>query len=578
MAIQIPIITSLEDAGIKAAKAAFNNFRQEVGNAEGAMGKFRAGSKVAFDAVKANAATFGIAAAGALVTFGAKAIAASQELALAADKMATATGLTTEEASRLMEVAGDLGIETSSVETTIGKMNQQLGKSPDLFEELGVQVAYASDGTVDANETFLNVVDRLKNIKDPAERAAVAAQLLGKGWRDMSQLINLGADDLRASLSSVSDAKTISPEEAERAKKFRDTMDDLKDSVEDLGLMLADVLVPILQKAADILTSDEAKQFFDDLGNGLGAIWRFGNDPVGHISDGVRDLASAAKDIPGDIWERNFGSEPQKQVAGLSSEMENFRRQEADTIDVSERLGLMERKKTEYLEEQQAVLAKKEYADKYIQNQRRIIEESNKTRDAILGIDAAWDRLVGNLTEQVALDQAEQQLADLEEAAAKAFASGSDSDLAKYNELAAQFVGTLANIAGGMGNISSREIEMRFKTSGNAAALDLARWLARGAEYANLSASQAIGEAGLSFSIPGRAMGGPVSAGGTYLVGERGPELLTLGSSAGYVTPNHELGGNTINITVTSADPNAVVAALQQYVRLNNRLPANAIG
>jgi len=552
MAIQIPIITSLEDAGIKAAKAAFNNFRQEVGNAEGAMGKFRAGSKVAFDAVKANAATFGIAAAGALVTFGAKAIAASQELALAADKMATATGLTTEEASRLMEVAGDLGIETSSVETTIGKMNQQLGKSPDLFEELGVQVAYASDGTVDANETFLNVVDRLKNIKDPAERAADAAQLLGKGWRDMSQLINLGADDLRASLSSVSDAKTISPAEAERAKKFRDTMNDLKDVVEDLGLMLADVLVPILQKAADILTSDEAKQFFDDLGDGLGAIWRFGNDPVGHISDGVRDLASAAKDIPGDIWERNFGSEPQKQVAGLSSEMENFRRQEADTIDVSERLGLMERKKTEYLEQQQAVLAKKEYADKYIQNQRRIIEESNKTRDAILGIDAAWDRLVGNLTEQVALDQAEQQLAELD--------------------------GTLANIAGGMGNISSREIEMRFKTSGNAAAVDLARWLARGAEYANLSASQAIGEAGLSFSIPGRAMGGPVSAGGTYLVGERGPELLTLGSSAGYVTPNHQLGGNTINITVTSADPNAVVAALQQYVRLNNRLPANAIG
>jgi len=31
-------------------------------------------------------------------------------------------------------------------------------------------------------------------------------------------------------------------------------------------------------------------------------------------------------------------------------------------------------------------------------------------------------------------------------------------------------------------------------------------------------------------------------------------------------------------VTVTSADPNAVVAALQQYVRLNNRLPANAIG
>jgi hypothetical protein len=36
-----------------------------------------------------------------------------------------------------------------------------------------------------------------------------------------------------------------------------------------------------------------------------------------------------------------------------------------------------------------------------------------------------------------------------------------------------------------------------------------------------------------------RAMGGPVSAGGLYLVGERGPELLQMGASAGNIVPNH---------------------------------------
>lgn len=40
-----------------------------------------------------------------------------------------------------------------------------------------------------------------------------------------------------------------------------------------------------------------------------------------------------------------------------------------------------------------------------------------------------------------------------------------------------------------------------------------------------------------------RASGGPVSAGRSYLVGERGPEVITMGSSGGRVTPNHELGG-----------------------------------
>lgn len=39
----------------------------------------------------------------------------------------------------------------------------------------------------------------------------------------------------------------------------------------------------------------------------------------------------------------------------------------------------------------------------------------------------------------------------------------------------------------------------------------------------------------------GRASGGDVQAGTTYLVGERGPELLTMGASSGHITPNHEL-------------------------------------
>jgi hypothetical protein len=40
-----------------------------------------------------------------------------------------------------------------------------------------------------------------------------------------------------------------------------------------------------------------------------------------------------------------------------------------------------------------------------------------------------------------------------------------------------------------------------------------------------------------SFGGP-RAAGGPVAAGGTYLVGEKGPELLQMGASAGTIVPN----------------------------------------
>jgi hypothetical protein len=52
----------------------------------------------------------------------------------------------------------------------------------------------------------------------------------------------------------------------------------------------------------------------------------------------------------------------------------------------------------------------------------------------------------------------------------------------------------------------------------------------------------------------GRAAGGPVMRGTTYLVGEQGPELFTP-SSSGSIIPNNALGrgSSTINITVNGA-------------------------
>lgn len=44
-----------------------------------------------------------------------------------------------------------------------------------------------------------------------------------------------------------------------------------------------------------------------------------------------------------------------------------------------------------------------------------------------------------------------------------------------------------------------------------------------------------------------RALGGPVSSGKTYLVGEEGPELLTMGAN-GNITPNGAMGNVTVNV------------------------------
>ena len=54
-----------------------------------------------------------------------------------------------------------------------------------------------------------------------------------------------------------------------------------------------------------------------------------------------------------------------------------------------------------------------------------------------------------------------------------------------------------------------------------------------------------------------RAEGGPVKRGGSFVVGERGPELFTPGVS-GMITPNHALGGSTTVVVNVDASGSSV--------------------
>lgn len=64
-----------------------------------------------------------------------------------------------------------------------------------------------------------------------------------------------------------------------------------------------------------------------------------------------------------------------------------------------------------------------------------------------------------------------------------------------------------------------------------------------------------------------RASGGPVSAGRSYLVGERGPEVVTMQGN-GYVTPNRDLGGGFTGDLYVEVD---LGSAVKQVLRIQNR-------
>jgi hypothetical protein len=386
MAITIPVITQFSDAGLKSAKAAFANFKTDVSNATGAMGKFKAGSNAALGAVKANAGAFATAAGAALVGFAAKSVGAFQDLALASGKFADATGLSVEEASRFIEVGGDIGIEAGTIETAIGKMNKVLGGTPKVFQELGVEIAKTATGATDVNQTFLNVIDRLNAIKDPAQRAAATSQLLGKGWQSMAELIALGSDELSKSLSQVSDSKVIDPDELKKARDFRAAMDNLNDKVEDLSLTLGEELVPSLIAAADgILMVADALTF-----------------EVNGVSSASGGLSNLSK-----IWDKVTGSTEAAEVI-LSA----YGRRQTDVRSDMDRLS-------EAIEDQE---------------------------DGVAKLTAEWQTLLGTLDTREAFDNLEESLGEVFDAGVQAF-GGSAEAIRDFNSAQKSAIDQIADLA-----------------------------------------------------------------------------------------------------------------------------------
>ena len=93
--------------------------------------------------------------------------------------------------------------------------------------------------------------------------------------------------------------------------------------------------------------------------------------------------------------------------------------------------------------------------------------------------------------------------------------------------------------------------------------------------------AQGIGDAWSGLWAPGRAVGGAVAGGRTYLVGEEGPELFTPGGQ-GYISTatdtSRMMGGRAAQLAVSAplignlhvtkeADVDAVIAALDRRLR-----------
>ena len=104
----------------------------------------------------------------------------------------------------------------------------------------------------------------------------------------------------------------------------------------------------------------------------------------------------------------------------------------------------------------------------------------------------------------------------------------------------------VSKAVGGIGNAISGVLSAAFGGGGAGASLNSAALGAAATAATGIPSGDDLPKG--SFNITPKAMGGPVSAGKNFLVGEQGPELF-VPQKSGHIVPNHSLGGST-NVVV----------------------------
>ena len=287
--VVIDVVTNKATAGLK-------DFRSAVTEAQGFTGKLKAGVGALKDQFAAAATSpAGLTAAvTAGATIAAQAVTEYARLGVQIGDFATATGLATEDASRWVEVAGDLNIDAGTLQASIGKLNKTI--DPKLFADLGIEISRTSDGAVDVNGTFLNVIDRLRAIKDPAEQARVGAQLLGKGWQSVAPLISRSAGEIRDRLADVADVKVFNDKDKEKARQFEAAMNDLQDAAQELALRLGQELLPVVTQIAGPIA--DLAGAFGDAKDAMGDWGMSGLEAFNKLSDAGAEFIDWIRGVP----------------------------------------------------------------------------------------------------------------------------------------------------------------------------------------------------------------------------------------------------------------------------------------
>lgn len=537
-------ITTLIEVKVDEAIGGMRRFRQAVADADGFMGKFKAGASSAFGALKQHSAEAALAAGVALVAFGVKAVQAFEDAAKAARDLGDATGLTTEQASRWIAVADDMGVGADQLSTAFGRVAKTLDAK--VWESYGIATRDASGRARQVNEILLDSFDVLAQTTNATERARIGNELFGRGYANIAPLLGKSREAMEAYLRSVERGQVITAAEERKAERMRLAQDALADAFGEVQLAVGEVLVelaPLIEAMAGATTA--AVEFFE----------RTKEFVNGKTIETLEEALVAEFTALGRTTEALEAAVEAEEEADRARKDATDRQKDA-TRAAEDRLQAERDLRNELLSQ---VDAQRAYEAAVDAGADAVGEFDATLQDDEATLEDVSDAIRDTTDTLIAQAQAF--------AASKGAADGSAEsvrwqvdELYRLATALAPDSPLRASLLAYIGELQSIPAEIATRLALN---------ITQGA--VTTKGGDAIGGRYVPGGSNARAAGGPVAAGEAYLVGEKGPEILQMGSTGGHVAPNHALGGttnNTINI-YTNADPGSVKAAQRQFMRRN---------
>lgn len=287
-------LQKMKDKGIDESSEAFQAMQRELIATEQELKKYTSQTKESTKETKKSAEGYTVAkdvlaqlavegikmAVNALKELGRELVAQVTETAEYGDnidKMSQKIGISAEEYQKLGYAFERSGANIDSLQGGMKTLNGVLVEAANGSEQAQAKLAAigltAEDLAGKSSDAQLNmVINALQGMEEGAERTAAATDLLGKSATDLGPLLNMSAEDLEALKKEAEDYGMVMSDEAvKQSAEFNDSMTRLEGTVTGLRNRLVGQLLPGITKVTDGLAKMMSGQGgTDDIAEGIG--------------------------------------------------------------------------------------------------------------------------------------------------------------------------------------------------------------------------------------------------------------------------------------------------------------------